>query len=176
MLIDRDEFAELGVPVELRARVAEMLSVTEEACGALLDDEYARLCTVLVGRLARKRPSPLSRGDTRIWAAGSIYALGRVNFLFDRSQQPHVSADQLAAQLGVAKTTMANKAALILRTLEIGVFEPELTRRSMLEQHPLAWLVEVNEFLVNARALPTEVQDEARRRGLIPDVEDRRAA
>ncbi len=26
------------------------------------------------------------------------------------------------------------------------------------------------------RALPTEVQDEARRRGLIPDIEDRRAA
>lgn len=144
MPIDFDELAELGVPVELRPRVAEILSVTAEACGALLDDEYARLCTVLVARLSRKRPSPLARGDTRIWAAGSIYALGRVNFLFDRSQQPHVSADQLAAQLGVAKTTMANKAALILKALEVGVFEPELTLRSMLEQHPLAWLAGVS--------------------------------
>ena len=112
------------MPVDLRPRVAEILSVTEEACGALLDDECARLCTALVARLSRKRPSPLARGDTRIWAAGSIYALGRVNFLFDRSQQPHVSADQLAAQLGVAKTTMANKAALILKALEVGAFEP----------------------------------------------------
>lgn len=155
MPIDSAEFAELGVPVELRQRVAEILSVTEEACGALLDDEYARLCTVLVARLSRKRPSPLARGDTRIWAAGSIYALGRVNFLFDRSQQPHVSADQLAVRLSVAKTTMANKAALILKALEIGVFEPELTRRSMLEQHPLAWLVEVNGVHVDApRASP----------------------
>ncbi len=173
---DFDELAELQVPVALRPRVTEILAVTEQACGALLDDEYARLCTALVGRLARKRPSPLTRGDTRIWAAGSIYALGRVNFLFDRSQEPHVSADQLAAQLGVAKTTMANKAAQILKALDVGAFEPELSRRSMLEQHPLAWLVEVNGVLIDARALPTEVQDEARRRGLIPDVEDRRAA
>lgn len=171
-----DELARLQVPVALRTRVAEILAVTEEACGALLDDEYARLCTVLVARLARKRPSPLTRGDTRIWAAGSIYALGRVNFLFDRSQEPHVSADQLAAQLGVAKTTMANKAARILKALDAGVFEPELSRRSMLEQHPLAWVVEVNGVLADARALPTGVQDEARRRDLIPDVEDRRAA
>ena len=93
-----------------------------------------------------------------------------------RLAEPHVSADQLAAQLGVAKTTMANKAARILKALDVGVFEPELSRRSILEQHPLTWMVEVNGFLVDARALPTEVQDEARRRGLIPDVEDRRAA
>lgn len=46
----------------------------------------------------------------------------------------------------------------------------------MLEQHPLAWLVEVDGLLVDARMLPTELQDEARRRGLIPDLEARRAA
>lgn len=160
-----DELARLQVPAALRPRVTEILTFTEEACGALLDDEYARLCTILVARLARKRPSPLTRGDTRIWAAGSIYALGRVNFLFDRSREPYVSADELAAQLGVAKTTMANKAARILKALDVGVFEPELSRRSILEQHPLAWMVDVNGFLVDARALPTEVQDEARRRG-----------
>jgi uncharacterized protein DUF6398 len=50
------------------------------------------------------------RGEVRIWAAGVIYALGQVNFLFDRTQTPHMTADQLAAALGVVKTTMANKA------------------------------------------------------------------
>jgi hypothetical protein len=50
----------------------------------------------LVARLARKRPSPLVRGDARIWAAGAIYAVGQVNFLFDRAQDPHSTADQLA--------------------------------------------------------------------------------
>jgi hypothetical protein len=46
----------------------------------------------------------------------------------------------------------------------------------MQEQHPLAWIVEVNGLLLDARTLPPELQDEARRRGLIPDLEARRAA
>jgi hypothetical protein len=170
------ELAKLKVPVELRTRVAEILAITDEVCGAHLDGEYGELCRVLVGRLARKRPSPLTRGDTRIWAAGAIYAVGRVNFLSDRSQQPHLSADQLAHHVGVVKTTMANKAALITKTLNLGVFEPDLTRLAMLEQHPLTWMVMVNGFIVDARTLPPEIQDEARRRGVIPDLQTRRAA
>lgn len=166
----------LPVPVAMRARAREILTITDDACAAGLDDEYARLCRVLVARLARKRPSPLARGEARIWAAGVIYAVGQVNFLFDRSQQPHLRADQLADLLDVVKTTIANKAALINKTLGIGVFERDLTRTAMLEQHPLAWIVEVNGLLVDARALPVELQDEVRRRGLIPDLDARRAA
>lgn len=141
-----------------------------------LDDEYAHACRELVGRLARKRPSPLVRGDTRIWAAGMIYGVGQLNFLFDRSQQPHMTADQLAASLGVVTTTMANKAALINKTLNLRVFDPDLTRTTMLKQHPFAWLVEIDGLIVDARMLTPELQDEARRRGLIPDLDDRRAA
>jgi hypothetical protein len=70
---------------------------------------------------------------------------------------------------------MADKAALINRTLSIGVFEPDLTRPSMLEQHPLAWLVEMDGLIIDARMLSPELQDEARRRGLIPDLPDHRA-
>ena len=168
--------AKLKVPAGLRPRVSEILAITDEVCAAHLDVEYGQLCRVLVARLARKRPSPLVRGDTRIWAAGAIYSVGRVNFLFDRSQQPHLSADRLARHAGVVKTTMANKAALIDKTLGLRIFEPDLTRRAMLEQHPLAWMVQVNGFIVDARTLPAEIQDEARRRGLIPDLDAPHAA
>lgn len=141
-----------------------------------LDREYGELCGALVGRLARKRPSPLARGDARIWAGGAIYAVGRVNFLFDRSQQPYLSADRLAECVGVVKTTMANKAALIVKALDLGVYEPDLTRVAMLEEHPLSWMVMINGFIVDARTLPAEIQDEARRLGVIPDLQARRAA
>jgi hypothetical protein len=57
------------------------------------------------------------------------------------------------------------------------MFEPELTRVAMLEQHPVAWIVELsNGLLVDARTLPEELQAEARRLGLIPDLEALRAA
>jgi hypothetical protein len=128
-----------------------------------------------VARLARKRPSPLTRGDVRIWAAGAIYAVGQVNFLFDRTQTPHMTAKQLADALGVVQTTMANKAGIINRLLDVGIFEPDLTRAAMIEQHPMAWLVEVDGFIIGARTLPTELHDEARRRGLISDLHAQRA-
>ena len=167
---------DLRIPAALRDRAQQIIDVTDAACHEHIDDEYGRLARRLVARLARKRPSPLARGDVRIWAAGVIYAIGQVNFLFDRTQTPHLSADQLAEALGVVKTTMANKAGLINRTLDIRIFEPDLTRVAMLEQHPVAWLVEVDGFIVDARTLPAEMQDEARQRGLIPDLDALRAA
>lgn len=166
----------MRIPAALCDRAEEIATVTDAVCTDLLDDEYAQLCRELVARLARERPSPLARGQVRIWAAGAIYAIGRVNFLFDRSQQPHVSADQLADGLGVVKTTMANKASLIIKTLDIGVFEPGLTRDAMVEQNPFAWFIEVDGLVVDARMLPPELQDAARRRGLIPDLQARSAA
>jgi hypothetical protein len=161
----------LRIPVAVRDRADEIIALTDALCREHLDDEYGELARRLVARLARKRPSPLVRGRAGIWAAGVIYCLGQVNFLFDRSQTPHMTADELAEHLGVVKATMANKAALITRTLGIRVFEPELTRAAMLQQHPLAWLVGVAGYVVDARTLPPELQDQARRRGLIPDLE-----
>jgi hypothetical protein len=38
----------------------------------------------------------------------------------------------------------------------------------MLEENPLAWIVEVNGLPVDVRAMPREVQEEAYRLGLIP--------
>ncbi|MEA2139889.1 MAG: hypothetical protein QOG56_3039 [Solirubrobacteraceae bacterium] len=40
----------------------------------------------------------------------------------------------------------------------------------------MAWLVEVDGLVVDARALPADTQDDARRRGLIPDLDALRAA
>lgn len=167
---------DLRIPVALRDRAQQIIDVADAACREHLDDEYALLVRRLVARLARKRPSPIVRGDAKIWAAGAIYAVGQVNFLFDRTQTPHLTSEQLAEALGVVKTTMANKAGMINRTLDIGIFEPELSRAAMIEQHPMAWLVEVDGFILDARTLPPELQGEARRRGLIPDLDALRVA
>ena len=65
---------ELKIPRAMRPRVAEIVAIIDEVCAACLDGEYAELGRELVARLARKRPSPLVRGDVRIWAAGALYA------------------------------------------------------------------------------------------------------
>jgi hypothetical protein len=38
----------------------------------------------------------------------------------------------------------------VLRGPDLGIFEPDLTRVAVLEQHPMAWIVQVNGFLVDA--------------------------
>jgi len=117
-----------------------------------------------------KHPSPLARGDLRIWAAAAIYVVGSVNFLFDRTQRPHLTGDDLSALTGVPKSTLANKAKLIRDVLRIGQLEPELCRRELLASHPMAWMISVDGFIVDARTMPPEVQAEARRRGMVPDL------
>ena len=71
------------------------------------------LCRKLVGKLGRNRPSLLLRGDLRIWAVAVIYAIGGVNFLFDATQKPHLSADSISELKGVPKSTLRAKAKLI---------------------------------------------------------------
>jgi hypothetical protein len=124
----------LRIPNAMRATADEVIAITDAFCEQRLDQEYAELRRRLAARLARKRPSPLTRGRPEIWAAGVIYAIGSLNFLFDRAQHPHMNGDELADSLDVATSTMANKAALIRRILDLRRFEPELMRREMLER------------------------------------------
>jgi hypothetical protein len=158
------------VPAALRPVFDEIVSITDTFCQQHLDAEYAELCVKLAAKLARKRPSPLARGDRRIWAAGILYAIGRVNFLADPAQKPHLRTDELADLLGVKQATMANKGRLIMDTVHIGLMDPEFSRRDMLDRNPMVWLLEVDGLIVDARQLPEALQVEAWRRGLIPYV------
>ena len=160
----------LRVPAAIQPSFDEIVSVTNAFCNEHLDAEYAELCVKVAAKLARKRPSPLARGDRRIWAAGIVYAVGRVNFLADPSQHPHLRTDDLADLLSVKQTTMASKGRLIMDTLRIGLMDPEYTRRDMVDRNPMAWLIQVNGFIVDARSLPDELQAQAWKKGLIPYI------
>ncbi len=164
------------VPNALRAEVEAISVLTDSYCAARLDAEYAELCRRLTAKLARKRPSPLVRGDLGIWAAGVLYTVGSVNFLFDRSQPLHLSADDLSALTGIPKSTMANKSRRIRDLLGLGPLDHEFCRRDLLEGSSLAWLVVVNGIVVDVRWLSPELQADASRRGLVPDLEPKIAA
>lgn len=125
----------LRLPKTVKPCVDAVLDFSDQFCAEHLDAEYVQLCRRLVAKLARKRPSPLLRGDLRIWAAAVIYAIGGINFLFDCSQQPHLTTDDLSALTGVPKSTMANKAKLIRDSLKIGPFSFDFQRRLLREHY-----------------------------------------
>ncbi|HEX7549530.1 MAG TPA: DUF6398 domain-containing protein [Candidatus Methylomirabilis sp.] len=160
----------LLVPASLRPLVEAILNVTDGFCVTHLDEEYRELCRKLVAELARKRPSPLLHGDLHIWAGAAIYTVGTVNFLFDRTQRPHLTSDELSQRLGLSKSTLGAKAKRIQDLLNIVQMEPRYCRRALLADNPLVWMISVNGFLVDARRMPPEIQEEARRQGLIPDL------
>jgi hypothetical protein len=160
----------LKLPKRIKPCADLILDFTDQFCARHLDGEYAALCRNLVAKLARKRPSPLLRGDLLIWAAAVIYTVGGLNFLFDHTQQPHLSTDDLSTLTGVPRSTMANKAKVIRDIFKINPFSFEFQRQELVERNPAAWLLLVNGVLVDARAMPPDIQDEARRRGLIPDL------
>jgi hypothetical protein len=99
-----------------------------------------------------------------------VYALGQANFLSDPAGEPCVTADQLSAAFGVAKSTMSSKARQVRDLLRISHFSPEFQRADVAARNPLAWIIEVNGLAVDARHVPPGIQAEAVRRGLIPYI------
>src|SRR3712207_2490203 len=109
---------EESVPQKLRPTFDAITRITDGVCTQHLTDEYADLARKLTATLCRKRPSPLASGKVESWAAGILYALGTVNFLFDKRQTPHLRADDLCALLGVSTSTASAKAKTIRDLLD----------------------------------------------------------
>ena len=158
------------VPKSVKPIYDGIVSITDSFCGQHLNQEYADLCRDLAAALGRKRPSPLLKGKPQIWAGGIVYALGKVNFLFDKTQTPHLKASELCSLLGVSESTASAKAKFILDELGIVQLDPRWCLPSQLESNPLAWMIQVNGMIVDARWMPREVQEEAYRQGLIPFI------
>jgi hypothetical protein len=154
----------------MRSLYETIVGITDRVCRERLDAEYAQLARELTAALCRKRPSPLAQGKVETWACGVVYALGSVNFLFDKTQTPYLSAGDLCQLFGVSKSTGSARARAISKSMNIGVFDPRWTRPSHLESNPLAWMIEVDGFIVDVRRMPRDIQEEAFRRGLIPYV------
>ena len=158
------------IPKKVEPRYLEIVALIDEVCRTHLNEEYAEMARKLAARLARKRPSPLMRGRAEIWACGIVYALGTVNFLFDKSFEPYLSAEELSRAFGVSKSSCANKAGQIRKMFGMYQMDPEWTLPSLIEDNPLVWMVEVNGMIVDVRYMPREVQEIAYKMGLIPYI------
>ena len=91
----------------------QAFTLTDGFCAEYPDEEHAALCRKLVAKLARKRPSPLLRGDLRIWAGGILHA--------------------------AAKSTRAAKSRTIREALRLRDHDPDFCQRELLAHHPWAW-------------------------------------
>jgi hypothetical protein len=160
----------LKVPEAMQEKYAEIVAINDAFCKQHLNEEYAELAREMTATLARKRPSPLGNGRAQSWAAGIIYTLGQVNFLFDKSQTPHIRADELCKRMGVSQQTASGRAQKIREMLDIFQMHPDWTLPSRVDDNPMIWILSVNGYMVDIRRMPREVQVIAFEKGLIPYI------
>ncbi|WP_040336473.1 DUF6398 domain-containing protein [Candidatus Magnetobacterium casense] len=156
------------VPKEFQEIFNRLTELTDDICKKHLNEEYAMLARQVTASLCRKRPSPLISGNINSWACGILYALGHVNFLFDKASEPYMSAIDLCEAFGVPKSTGANKSKIVRDALNMTQLDPKWCLPSKMDDNPMAWMIMVNGFIVDARSLPRHIQEEACRKGIIP--------
>ena len=87
--------------------------------------------------MSRKRQVPFLSGKPETWATGIIYALGQINFLFDKSRQPNSTRDELCDFFGVAKGTASQKAKRIREMFRLTYFDDEFSTEDVTARNPL---------------------------------------
>jgi hypothetical protein len=162
-----------NVPKSMQEKFDTIVALTDQVCNEHLDGEYAQLARQATAALCRKRPSPLMSGRVDSWACGIVYALGFVNFLFDKSQDPHMSASELCAAFGVAKGTGSAKSKTVRDALGMSQMDPDWYRPSHMGDNITAWMIMVDGLILDARGLPPELQEIAYQKGLIPYIPGR---
>jgi hypothetical protein len=158
------------IPKAMAEKFAAITALTDAFCARHLDDEYRVLIHRVLGALARKRPSPLTRGKENVWAAAAVHAVGRINFLDDPSRKPHCKPATIYTFFGIAESTGQNKSKEIRDALRMGPLSPEWTLPSRLADNPMVWMLQVNGFIIDIRDAPIELQRAAFEKGLIPYV------
>ena len=161
------------IPEDVQPVFEEIAGLVDAFCRKNLNVEYADLCRAMTEKLARKRPSPLISGKPTTWACGIVRTIGWVNFLDDRKQRPHMRLTAIDKAFGVAESTGQGKSMLIRKMLKIRPSDSAWSLRSQMDENPMAWMIQVNGFLVDARILKREFQEEALRKGLIPFIPER---
>lgn len=158
------------VPEISSERFHAVCRILSNLCTQKLNEEYLSLSIELAAKLARKRPSPLLSGNTNTWAAGIIHALGTINFLFDKSQSPHMASKELCDWFALGQSTISGKSKAIRELFDMGHFDPAWCLPSKMEDNPLVWMVSLNGYIVDIRRAPYEFQAEAYEAGVIPFI------
>ena len=143
---------------QIKQREKELLELVGAFCIQKLNQEYFELCEKLIKKMGRKKDVPFKRGKLEIWASAVIYAIGSINFLFDKSFEPYMSSKQVCEYFGTKLTTVSNKARIIKEMFDLWHFSPEFSTQNMEKSNPFSGMVLVDDMIVPISSLPEDMQ------------------
>ncbi len=103
------------IPDDVRARVREVLALTDRCCEEMLDFEYRTACRRVLARVASQGPEVFRRkGRVETAAAALVWIVGKANGLFE--QRPGgMQVKDLMSHFGLEQSSIATRAATMLR-------------------------------------------------------------
>ena len=93
-----------------------------------------------------------------------------VNFLFDKTQKPHMTPGDLAVNFNLSSKTIAAKSKDIRHIFNMCQMDPKWSLPSKIAENPLVWMVECDGYIIDIREAPYEMQVEAFEAGVIPYI------
>jgi len=126
----------------------EIIQLAKNFCDEYADKEYAELAEKLICKLGRKRNVPFVTGQTSIWAAAVIHALGTINFLFDKSFEPYASVADINDFFGTKQSTVGNKSKQIRDLLKLNYWNADFSTKRMKKDNPFYDLMNVYGFKI----------------------------
>jgi hypothetical protein len=156
------------VPENVHTSFTAVCHIMANFCKAKLNEEYFQISVKLAEKIARKRRTPLLTGNATTWAAGIIHAIGMVNFLFDKTQTPHITSRELCEWFALGQSTVSAKSKVIRTMLKISQWDSTWYLPSRIDQHPTAWLVAIDGYIMDIRQVDPEIQLAAYQAGVIP--------
>ena len=160
----------VAVPAPVQKHYQTLLQLTNDFCKEHLNEEYAELARKAALALCRKKPSPIQTGSLEVWAAGIVYALGTINFLFDKNTKPYLSSSDLSRLFNIGQSTASSKAKQVRDILKMHRFDYKWMLPSQLEDSIIPWMISVDGLVVDARDMPYQIQEVAFAKKLIPYI------
>ena len=111
---------------KIKEKQEELKRMISEFSDEYLNNEYKSLNLKLLNKLIENNVS-FNRGRVENWACGIIFAIGQLNFLFERSIMPYVSHNRVCGYFETRKETAWIKSRDIRRLLNLKLGDEELS-------------------------------------------------
>ncbi len=141
----------------------EIKELVRSYCEKHLNDELMGYALKLCDTLGRKKKIDISRGRKEIWASSIVYAIARLNFLFDKENPNYITTDTICNYFNTKKSTVGNKATKIEEACKLtigaeGYCSKHITDSFTFYQTPEGFVIPKS--MIGDRELVVEVMDE----------------